>query len=346
MQYLYDLVVYIGRFQPKHKAHHSNTLQALQQGKQVVIFIGSSGENPRMDNPFSFKERVEQFKIGFSEQDLVRMTFIPIEDWLYVYSKWLRRVKNHARNICQDKGLDPNKIALLGYDKDNTSFYVHDFPEWDFINVEGVHNMSSTDVREYWYRLGKFQEHPNLLPESNDYFEANQVKFEDRFDRLRMAFERQRVKQYGPISMAVDAMVIKEQNFEKYILLVRRKDDSTLALPGGFLETKETLLQGSKRELKEETGFDIGEFKPTHISRVFDDPKRSQKGRVITQVFVWDLDKITGWGQGILPEVQGADDAQDALWLKISDLTRYEMHDDHYQIVDYIMYKLNGLCSK
>ena len=340
MTYPYDLVVYIGRFQPKHKIHHRNTLQALQEGRHVLICIGSAHEAPRVDNPFTYAERVAQFKVGFGATDLKRLTFCPIEDWLYVYTRWLRSVKTAAYACCDEHNLDKQKIALIGYDKDNTSFYVHDFPEWDFLHVEGVPNMSSTDVREFWYHLGEFRSHPHLLPASNEYFREQAAQFAERFVQLRMLFERYRVTPYGPISMAVDALVLKEQQSVLHVLLVRRKDDKTLALPGGFLERSETLLTGARRELREETGLDLTTFAPTHVSRVFDDPKRSQKGRVLTQVFVWDLDRITKWDQGLLPTVTGADDALEALWMPVKSLRRDKMHDDHYQIIDYLLEQL------
>jgi bifunctional NMN adenylyltransferase/nudix hydrolase len=333
MEYHYDLVVYIGRFQPKHKAHHNNTLQALMHGSRVLILIGSANEHPVIDNPFTYNERVEQFKTGFKETDLQRIDFAPIEDWLYDYKRWLKNVKESVNDYCLSQNLNIDNVALIGYDKDNTSFYLHDFPNWSFIQVEGVHNMSSTTIREFWYLSGKFLHHPDLLPELNNYFTDNETKFENRFVSLRMAFERRRVSSYGAISQAVDAIVTKHIGIEHYILLVRRKDDNTLALPGGFLDKDEELVNGAIRELREETTLDLRKFQPTTNSVRFAHPKRSQKGRVITEVFCWNLDKIP-YFKNIVPIVKGGDDAQDALWIKISDLKRDELHDDHYQIID------------
>ena len=41
------------------------------------------------------------------------------------------------------------------------------------------------------------------------------------------------------------------------ILFVRRKDNERWVMPSGALETTETLMEGMKREVKEETGLDV-----------------------------------------------------------------------------------------
>lgn len=60
------------------------------------------------------------------------------------------------------------------------------------------------------------------------------------------------------------------------------------ALPGGFVEADETLLQSAVREVAEETRLDrtlahIAEH--LLVSHVFDYPKRSARGRTITHGF-------------------------------------------------------------
>jgi bifunctional NMN adenylyltransferase/nudix hydrolase len=64
--------------------------------------------------------------------------------------------------------------------------------------------------------------------------------------------------------------------------------------------------------------------------RIFDRPDRSQRRRVITHAFYFDL------GARMLPEIAGSDDAAQARWVPIAQLPALEeeFHDDHIHILD------------
>jgi bifunctional NMN adenylyltransferase/nudix hydrolase len=63
--------------------------------------------------------------------------------------------------------------------------------------------------------------------------------------------------------------------------------------------------------------------------KVFDDPYRSQRGRTITHGFYYRLrDEPT------LPKVRGSDDAEKAFWVKLGELQRSQMYEDHMSIID------------
>ena len=68
-------------------------------------------------------------------------------------------------------------------------------------------------------------------------------------------------------------------------------------------------------------------------SRVFDHPDRSLRGRVVTQVFHFDL------GYGEPPRVQGGDDARTALWVPIDAIAAMpeRFFDDHFFILDVLL---------
>jgi ADP-ribose pyrophosphatase YjhB (NUDIX family) len=92
------------------------------------------------------------------------------------------------------------------------------------------------------------------------------------------------------------------------------------ALPGGFLEKRERLLQGALRELKEETGLDMAVVDAVHALRevvVFDHPLRSARGRILTHVHWFDLAQTP-------PAVQGADDAERRAGFPLTDCPQWK----------------------
>jgi bifunctional NMN adenylyltransferase/nudix hydrolase len=135
---------------------------------------------------------------------------------------------------------------------------------------------------------------------------------------------------YPPILVTTDALVVQSH----HVLLVRRghaPGKGLWALPGGFVDQDETLLDGCVRELREESGLALstGEVQHTlRACRVFDAPHRSLRGRTITHAFRFDLPG------GDLPRVAGGDDAADAAWVARAQLERMEpqMFEDHFHI--------------
>ena len=60
------------------------------------------------------------------------------------------------------------------------------------------------------------------------------------------------------------------RNSEGKILLHRRSDNDTWALPGGTMEIGESIRETVKREVREETGLDV---EPDYIIGIYSDPK-------------------------------------------------------------------------
>ena len=140
---------------------------------------------------------------------------------------------------------------------------------------------------------------------------------------------------YPPVFVTVDAVV----RCAGRVLLVRRGQapgKGLWAVPGGFVDPRETVYQSAVRELKEETGLDLLESTMRHALTavaVFDHPDRSQRGRTITHAHCFDL------GDRELPEVAGGDDALTAEWKPISELAALEdrFHDDHFHMLDHFL---------
>lgn len=103
-------------------------------------------------------------------------------------------------------------------------------------------------------------------------------------------------EKYWKPSLAADILLfVKDEsnNNELKILLIKRKNHpykNYWALPGGFLDEGETLLEAAHRELKEETNIEGINLKQL---AVWDEPLRDPRTRVISVSFL-GLAKLRG----------------------------------------------------
>ncbi|MEG1201148.1 MAG: NUDIX domain-containing protein, partial [Comamonas sp.] len=146
---------------------------------------------------------------------------------------------------------------------------------------------------------------------------------------------------YAPVFVTVDALV----RCGNEVLVIRRghaPGKNLLALPGGFLEPRDTLWQSCLRELQEETHCEITETRLQQALQsvtVFDHPDRSLRGRTITHVHYFDL------GQQDKPSVRADDDAAEAFWLSIDAirLREAEFFEDHFRILQNLLVPAQNL---
>src|SRR5262245_19398557 len=106
------------------------------------------------------------------------------------------------------------------------------------------------------------------------------------------------------------------------VLLIRRKHppfQGHYAIPGGFVEIGETVEEASRRELKEETGLEVG---PLRLVGIYSDPKRDPRGLTCSVVFL---------GRPMRTTAQAGDDAAATEW--IEDWSRIELAFDHAKIL-------------
>ena len=251
------------------------------------------------------------------------------------------------------------RVALCGFSKDFTSFYLNMFPKYDSIRAEGVIDnngqlLSATPMRKtYFSRNGIkwswLQNSETVLPLAVKEF---LIKFSNTPEYEAICKEYEFIENYKekwstapfPVTMVtVDAVVIQSGQ----ILMVRRGQmpgKGLYALPGGYLAQDELLEDGAIRELIEETQIAISKDdlkKFITSSRVFDDPHRDARGRVITHAFRIDLPprrtttKITK-KKIKLPEnepVVGSDDADFAKWIPLAEIKRENVFTDHMDII-------------
>jgi len=119
--------------------------------------------------------------------------------------------------------------------------------------------------------------------------------------------------------VAVDCVV---QDAKGRILLVRRGHDpykGAYALPGGFVEVGETVEEGCRRELMEETGVRVGRLE---LVGVYSDPRRDPRGHTIGVAFTARVRSA---------EARAGDDAAAAEWVR--SWRKERLAFDHAQII-------------
>lgn len=329
----YKLAVFIGRFQPYHNGHHSVITNALKIADKVLVLIGSS-DGPRSHrNPFTFNERMQMISESIPLEDVRRLCFRKLQDYLYNDEQWIEQVQKKVSEF----GID-DKITLVGHSKDNSSYYLKLFPQWDSVDCGNINNLSSTKIREdYFGRENVAYYNAMKVPKGTEDFLDEFFETED-YDKVSEEFEFVKSYKaqwantpYPPTFVTVDACVVQSG----HILLVRRKNypgKGLWALPGGFLNQEEKIEDAVIRELREETKIKVpapvlrGNIK---ANKVFDNPYRSSRGRTITHAFLIHLPAdIT------LPKVKGSDDAEKAKWFPIAYINREMMFEDHMDIIE------------
>lgn len=136
-------------------------------------------------------------------------------------------------------------------------------------------------------------------------------------------------------SVATDCVIFGFNSRELNVLLVKRGVEpfqGAWAIPGGFLQEKETVEQCAQRELLEETGFNVAADNIEQF-HVFSEVNRDPRTRVLSVAF---------YALAKMEEVKGGSDADDAQWFPISDLETdsLDLAFDHKAIISMALDKL------
>jgi bifunctional NMN adenylyltransferase/nudix hydrolase len=219
------------------------------------------------------------------------------------------------------------------------------FPQWELLEAGSMADVDASRIRKILFEA----ENPDMALDVLAHTMPDEVRQYLQSWRQLPCFEQlcrehqivQAYKDawssapYPPVFTTVDAVV----KAADHVLLIKRGRFPGMclwALPGGFIDQRESLLQGALRELQEETH--LGVLPETLLDAlkkvvVFDHPDRSLRGRTITHAHFFDLNI------GHLPEVRADDDAACAAWVKISELAATEefFFDDHFHILDHFL---------
>lgn len=334
----FDVLAFAGRFQPFHNGHKAVVDEALRRAKKVAIVIGSHDQPRNTRNPFTTAERIEMISAVYPDEVRAgRIAFVPQIDYRYNDKRWIAGVQSGVTAVAHTPFTpDPVKIGLIGHSKDQSSFYLKCFPEWDSVEVENHAGINATDIRDSYLRNDDKLKFVDQLPEAvvswlENFWDTPALgTLRREFEFIKNYRKQWEAAPYAPTFHTVDAVVVQSG----HVLLVERgamPGKGLWALPGGFLEQGERLVDGAVRELVEETRIALSEDTLRRCitkHAVFDDPHRSQRGRTITTAFLFELRPDVK-----LTKVKGADDAAKARWVPLSQVKRGVMFEDHFDII-------------
>ncbi|OUS24002.1 ADP-ribose pyrophosphatase [Gammaproteobacteria bacterium 45_16_T64] len=348
----FDFLVFIGRFQPFHMGHLEVIQAGLQQAEQMIILCGSAHQPRSARNPWTVSERETMIRGAISEADNNRIHIAPLMDIVYNDESWTRNVQATVNGLVTAHHGIPHKtpkVGLIGHSKDESSYYLNLFPQWGAVQVKNFDGISATPIRAAI--LGSAENDTSYIESDNakqvlpSNVRENIVAFYDTETYVEVKGEHDFVVKYkqawdaapyAPTFVTVDAVVVQSG----HILMVERKarpGKGLMALPGGFLDHDEKLVDACLRELREETRLKVpapvlkGSIKS---QQVFDDPHRSARGRTITHAFYMELEPNKA-----LPKVKGSDDAKYAKWVPLANLDPTKIFEDHY----FIIKKMTGM---
>jgi len=338
----YKVAIVIGRFEPFHNQHAALVTKGFAIADKVIVLVGGAFKPRTPKDPFTFEERSKMIQgwmslsVHSDYSNSRELAIAPIRDFMYSDSNWAENVQRTVAGIPGFEAAN-NEIVIVGCNKDESSFYLKMFPQWALHEEPYNEHIDATQIRELLYDDRSLDFLKGAVPAATLSFLREFKETEvfkgivherDVVAKYRKSWER---APYAPTFITTDAVVIQSG----HILLVTRGSapgKNLLALPGGFLEQDERIVDGVIRELREETKIKVaapvlrGSIRETQI---FDHPKRSSRGRTVTNAALIVLP------DGPLPKVKGSDDAVKAAWYPLGELSSEQFFEDHFCIIEY-----------
>lgn len=185
----YLLGVFIGRFQPFHLGHWHIMQQGLKHCDHLLILVGSANSPRTAKNPFTAKQRIQLIQNVLKElepKNAHRVTCTPINDYPNDDQGWINNIEhiveqalssidpplpttpltsprlprtskpeddngNSDSSYHSHGGQNPKNIALVSYEKDDSTYYLKYFPHWGQVHVDNYKNVNATDIRHAFY---------------------------------------------------------------------------------------------------------------------------------------------------------------------------------------------------
>ncbi len=342
----FDLLVFIGRFQPFHKGHLAVIREGIKRAEHLLILVGSANSGRTLRNPFTFEERRKMISRSIAElpdRPDCEILITALDDHLYNEPAWIENVQHQVEIILETLiHKEKPSVGVIGHSKDRSSYYLRLFPGYGSVDVPAVCREEEELVDSTTLRGMVFSENPwsdvmflKFMPHASVQTMRETLRHIDFIALLDDARficgykEQWKGTPFPPTFITVDAVV---QCCGRILMIIRgeRPGRGSLALPGGFIHEDEKLLDACVRELYEETQIRVPRAVMHGSLRrkdTFDDPHRSSRGRTVTHAFRFDLQDKE------LPKVRGGDDAASALWVPISAVQPAKCYEDHGHII-------------
>ena len=352
------VAIYIGRFQPLHNGHIKVIEHALMNYDKLVIVFGSADEPRTIKNPFTTQEREIMIR-GYIESinQGEKVCFTSILDYPHDDEAWVKNTTKKIQETLLINGFPLDcQCTIVGSNRDASTWYLNSFTMFHGVDVvepfvdEQNQNVNATEIRALWFGGELPKQVSSKLPAATviamtHMMAANKTAFEnlvEEYNYYKSYKESWANTPYPPTFVTADIAVIHEHN----ILVIRRGQcpgKGLYALPGGFVDKDETVMEAAYRELREETGLALCPSDVYHTStKIIDAPNRSFRGRVISilQVVVLEPSKPR-------PSVSGQNapenetngeslvETTDAIWMpfNVALKNRNIWFDDHYHII-------------
>lgn len=344
-----DFAVFIGRMRPLHRAHEFIINEALKRAKCLIVLVGSANR-PRSyaNSAFSFPEVAELLELLYKHEiSTKRMIIKPLPDYVYDEAGWIANTKKVVNDAITEHLVTEGKahhdhsdykIALAGFGKDSSSYYLKRFPEWGSIQVgKQFALLSACHIREAYFQrvpqTSEFGLSPRVIEYLHGFMHTDEFVY---VVREREAIDKN-IKDFGigPYH-AADTIITSGDK----VLLVTRDGGvgyGTEAFPGGMHEYGETLRECGLRELNEETqildlnpGFE--EELKSHF-RMYDQfgaTHRDPRGHYFSHAYHYELPEDFPIHQ---LAIQPKSDAREVKWRNIADWGHETAFLDHYAIL-------------
>lgn len=361
------LGVCIGRFSMPHNEHVRMLRQMAEENDHVLVLVGSANRRKSNKNPFSFDERARMLNKIF--QDLIvpdlkhnaMFTAVPLSDTLYNETRWEAKVQQLVDAYSEDADIPESSVTLYGCDKDESTYYLRNFPQWKHRDHGKLVDIDATRLRDAWFNTDQItvfgfgnEQYLEILDKhlpSSVYMYLRDRPYDPNVQADWQYYKDEEVKfrdyPYPETLTFTCADAVLE--CAGHVLCVTRNAApgiGCLALPGGFKNRGENLVDAAIRETFEETNLRIPQRVMKNCvrgSHLFDHPSRSNGIPRITYATHF---KIEPRENGSLPRAKGGDDAKNdhlpnggCVWVPIGDILagKVIMYDDHADIVEYFV---------
>ncbi|WP_186645272.1 NUDIX domain-containing protein [Fluviispira vulneris] len=330
----FDVAVFIGRFQPFHKGHVNSVRIALQSAQQLIIILGSYRMSASIRGPWAAEERIAMIQSALSPAQLKKIQFICIRDRLYNEDIWKSNIINEVeKKVGSDKS-----IAIIGHEKDSSSYYLRLFPNWKFMETGNYMGINATDIRMNYFLRDKTVALYEHIPEGvipylkkfkrTEDYKILKAKF-NAYESLKLHMKKEPEKTVCNAIIACGG----------YFLFVKRKEifsQNLYSLPEATPKTNESYFECVARALLEETGLRISPEKLRQYYKkegTFDYAGRNPLEKTISHTFLFELNDVP------YPKVTAGKNIAKVEWVLYDDIYLNEncFYSDFFQIIQWFL---------